>query len=98
MAAVSLWPLGGEFRAQSAHGGVDQESNIADGEFGDTGDFLVAESVLELEPHDLLLVRRQAIDEFEDRRTGLGALEFAPRMVVLGGEAFHLAILKSLHP
>src|SRR5690606_31910485 len=72
---VSLRPIGRKLPAQPAHGSVNQKAHVADRERGNSGNLLVAESMLELQPHDLLLVRRQPVDHAQDRRPGLRAFE-----------------------
>jgi hypothetical protein len=63
---VSSGPLGGHGRAQARHGGVNDEADIGHRKLGDAADFLVAETILEFEPDDFLLVRREPADEFKD--------------------------------
>ena len=82
--------LGGHRRAQARHGRVNDEADIGHREIGDAADFLVAESILELEPDDLLLLRGQLADEREVLRflAGRAPLDFFRRSRVVMLTAF----------
>lgn len=79
------------------NGGVNKEAHIAYRELGDAGDFLVAKTVLELEPDDFLLVVRQAVDQAQHGIAEFFLLERAARAGIAGGNAFGLAFFKALH-
>jgi len=57
--------LGGKILAQAGHRGVDEEADICDRERRDAADFLVAETILKLEPDDFLLIARQMTDQLK---------------------------------
>jgi hypothetical protein len=58
-----LRPLRGEFGAQPQHRVMNQHADMAHRERRDAADFFITESILEFQPDDLLLVRRQPADQ-----------------------------------
>lgn len=73
---------------------MEEKSNVADREFRDFADFLVAQVALELEVYDFTLVARQHLEDFQDPAERLA------RVVSFVEVACHgdLAVLEARRP
>src|SRR4051812_48788352 len=92
-----LEPLRGEVAAQTRDGGMNEKPHVGHRELGDPRDFLVAKTILKLQPHHLLLIRRQLPDHLQKFLVRLLRFERAPRTGVSRGDAFHFPVFEPLH-